>query len=143
MSKYKFDDRNIKWQKIGDFEHCVVSILNIDKENKVIDALFKFSAQEQIVLHRHVALNKTFVIQGEHRLYTPSGELKEVRAVGTYKTCLPDIEPHREGGGDEDVIVFFSIRGTDGVLYELLDDEQNIIGTITMADTIAMHEAAA
>jgi len=143
MSKYKFDDRNIKWQKMGDFDHFVVSILNVDKEHKIIDALFKFHAQKQIVLHRHIALNKTFVIQGEHRLYTPSGELKEARAVGVYKTCPPDIEPHREGGGDEDAIVFFSIRGSDGLLYEILDDNKNIIGTITMDDAVAMYEAAA
>lgn len=47
----------------------------------------------------------------------------------------PDKDPHREGGGDQDVIIAFSIRG-DGVLYELLDDEQNIIATISMQDLV-------
>jgi len=70
---------------------------------------------QQIVLHRHVAHNNTFVVQGEHRLYERNGELKEVRATGSYTVSPPSAEPHREGGGDQDVVVLFSIRGSDGV----------------------------
>ena len=57
-------------------------------------------------------------------------------------TCSgPDTEPHREGGGDQDVVILFSIRG-DGVLYELMDDDQNEIGTITFQDLIDLNKAA-
>jgi quercetin dioxygenase-like cupin family protein len=104
------------------------------------DVLFKFAANEKIVLHRHKAHNNTFVVQGEHRLYKPDGTLKEVRAVGSMTSSPPDVEPHREGGGDQDVIIAFSIRG-DGVLYELLDDDKNIIGTISFQDLIDLHAA--
>jgi hypothetical protein len=49
---------------------------------------------------------------------------------------------HREGGGvDQDVVVFFNIRGHDGVLYELLDDEQNLIGTLSYADFLGLYKA--
>jgi quercetin dioxygenase-like cupin family protein len=136
---HKFDDTHIKWQTLGDFEHLHYSILDIDEDNKIIDALFKFAAHQQIVLHRHKALNKTFVIQGEHRLYEADGRLKEVRIAGSYTTSLPSNEPHREGGGDVDVIVFFSIRGNDGVLYEILDDDLNIIATLRFQDFIALY----
>jgi quercetin dioxygenase-like cupin family protein len=140
MTNYLFDDTNIKWQTLGDFEHLLYSILDIDEQYKIIDVIFKFAAHQQIVLHRHKALNKTLVIQGEHRLYTTDGRLKEVRAVGSYTSSPPSDEPHREGGGGEDVIVFFSIRGNDGVLYEILDDNLDIIATLGFQDFINLYK---
>ena len=141
MAKHSFDDSNIDWSRLGEFEHLHYSILAIDEKNRIAEILFKFAANQQIVLHRHKAHNNTFVVQGEHRLYKPDGTLKEVRAVGSMTCSGPDTEPHREGGGDEDVIILFSIRG-DGVLYELLDDEQNQIGTISFQDLIDLNSAA-
>ena len=140
MPNHLFDDTNIKWQTLADFAHLQYSILDIDERDKIINVLFKFSARQQIVLHRHKALNKTFVIQGEHRLYHADGRLKEIRAVGSYTSSRPSDEPHREGGGDVDVIVLFSIRGSDGVLYEVLDDELNSIGELTMQDFIDLYK---
>jgi len=143
MANYLFDDANINWQTLEGFEHLHYSILDIDEQNKIVDVLFKFAAQQQIVLHRHKALNKTFVIQGEHRLYEADGRLKEVRAVGSYTSSQPSDEPHREGGGDLDVIVFFSIRGGEGAFYEILDDDLNIIVTLGMQDFIGLYKAQA
>jgi hypothetical protein len=34
----------------------------------------------------------------------------------------------------------FSIRGTEGVMYEIIDDEENIIATLGMQDFIGLHE---
>lgn len=135
-----FNTANITWQTLAGFEHLQYAILDIDAPNKIIDVLFKFAAQQQIVLHRHKALNKTFVIQGEHRLYEADGRLKEVRAVGSYTSSEPSDTPHREGGGEIDVIVFFSIRGSDGVLYEILDDDLNIIASLSFQDFIAFYQ---
>lgn len=83
MAAYNFDDHNIKWGKLGDLEDLLYSILNINEKNHIIDVLFKFDANEKIVLHRHMTHNNTFVVQGEHRLYEPNGEIKEIRPVGT------------------------------------------------------------
>ncbi|MGZ8160269.1 MAG: regulator [Methylobacter sp.] len=140
MANHLFDDTHIKWQTIGNFEHLLYTILAIDEHNKIIDVLFKFTAHQQIVLHRHKAINHTFVIQGEHRLYHADGTLKEIRAVGSYTSSPPSDEPHREGGGDIDAIVFFSIRGNDGVLYEILDDDFIVIATLSMQDFINLHK---
>jgi quercetin dioxygenase-like cupin family protein len=140
MHAYTFDDRNIDWQRLGDFEHLRFSILHVDEKNHIAEVLFKFSANEQIVLHRHLAYNNTFVVQGEHRLYHPDGALKEIRPVGSLTASPPSAEPHREGGGDQDVIIAFSIRG-EGVLYELLDADLTVIGTISMQDLINLHRA--
>jgi quercetin dioxygenase-like cupin family protein len=141
MALYKFDDSNIRWNRLGDFEHLLYSILDIDEENKIADVLFKFAANQQIVLHRHKVRNNTFVVQGEHRLYEADGKLKEVRPVGSYTVSPPSEEPHREGGGDQDVVVLFSIRGSDGILYEILDDDLNQIATISMQDLIGLYKA--
>ncbi len=141
MTSYDFDDRHIPWQRFEEFDHLQYFIFDIDRERQVVDVLFKFAGNEQIVLHRHKVLNHTFVIKGEHRLYEPNGEVKEVRPVGSYTVSPASDEPHREGGGDEDVVVFFSIRGSDGVLYEILDDDQNVIGTLSMEDFAGLHEA--
>ena len=141
MTTYAFDDHNINWQRLGDFQHLHFHILDVDEKNSIADVLFKFAANEKIVLHRHLAHNNTFVVQGEHRLYHPNGEIKEIRPVGSMTSSPPNKDPHREGGGEQDVIIAFSIRGS-GVLYELLDDDQNVIGTISMADLVALNKAA-
>ena len=137
-----FDEATIQWGQLPGIEHAWLSILTVDDTAKVIDVLFKFSANEQIVLHRHVAAFNTFVVRGEHRIYNPDGELTEVRPVGTYKAGLPNIEPHREGGGDEDVIVLFSLRPYDnGPIYEVLDENHEILSTMTFDDLKEMYES--
>ncbi len=141
MTRCLFDDCNIKWQKLERFENLAYSIFNIDRNLKIIDVIFKFAANKKIILHRHLSLNNTFVIQGEHRLYEPNGTLKEIRPVGSYTSSPPSDEPHTEGGGDEDAIVFFSIRGNDGVLYEILGDDLNVIATLSMQDFIGLYKA--
>lgn len=142
MASYTFDDQNIRWNTLGDFEHLVYCILDIDEQQHIVDVLFKFTANQQIVLHRHLAHNNTWVIQGEHRLYEPDGTLKEIRPVGSYTVSPPNPAPHREGGGPEqDVVVLFSIRGHDGVLYEVLDDDGHCIGTLSLQDFIGLYHA--
>ncbi len=139
MTLYNFDEKNIQWQPFGDFDYFVFSILNIDEKNLIFDVLFKLEANKQIFLHRHKVLNTTFVVQGEHRLYEPNGKIKETRAVGSYTVSPASENPHREGGGDEGAIVLFSIRESDGILYEILDDEENLVGTLSMQDLLNLH----
>jgi len=143
MTAFRFDDRNIHWHKLGDFEHFVYTILDIDQDNSIADVIFKFEPHNPIVLHRHKVLNKTWVIQGEHRIYEPNGDLKEIRQVGSYTSSPANPDPHRECGGDEGAVVFFSIRANsnEDVLYELLDDQQNPIGTLTLQNLIELQLA--
>ena len=137
---HNFDESTIEWDRLPDIDHVWLSILHVDDTAKVIDVLFKFAAHEKIVLHRHVAAFNTFVVQGEHRIYNPEGELTEVRPAGTYKAGLANIEPHQEGGGDEDVIILFSLRPYNhGAIYEVLDDKQEILSTMTFDDLKEMY----
>lgn len=134
MEHFKFDDSTVNWFQLEGIDHLSYFICNVDRDSKIVDVLFKFAANEKIALHRHIAQNNMLVIQGDHILYTPEGEIKEIRPTGRYTASAPDDEPHREGGGDQDVIILFSIRGTDGLMYEVLDDERNVISTLGMDD---------
>lgn len=143
MTSYAFNDQEIPWNQLEGIQHLSYSVLNINPERNIAEVLFKFAANEKIIMHRHKAPNNTFVIQGEHRLYEPNGDLKEVRPTGSYTVSPASDEPHREGGGDQDVIILFSIRSSEDLLYELLDDDHNLIGTLGMQDLIDLHAAQA
>ena len=136
---YTFDDRAMRWYKLGDFEHFVFAMLDVDSENIIVDFILKFPAHEQIFLHRHLALTNTFVVQGAHRLYEPDGSLKEIRSVGSY-TSSPPGYPHREGAGDGGGVVFYSVRGKDGVLFEGLDEDLNVNVTLSLEDFASAYE---
>lgn len=135
-----FDDHNIRWLPLGDLKHFVAAVYDIDEARKIVDFIVKFDANEQIVLHRHLVLTNTFVVQGEHRLYEPNGILKEIRPVGSY-TSSPPGEPHREGGGVEGAVVLYSVRADDERLFELLDDEMNVFSVLGFADFAELQRA--
>lgn len=139
MTSTDFDKNAIHWRKIDGIDHLSYFIYDVDRERGSVDVLLKFAANEKILLHRHVALNHMLVLQGEHRLYEPDGSIKEIRPTGRYTVSPPSKDPHREGGGDEDVVILFSIRGTDGTMYEFLDDDLNVIGTFGMDDFEALQ----
>ena len=43
-------------------------------------------------------------------------------------------------GADQECVVFYSVRGKTDVLFELLDDNRNIVGTLTTRDFIEALE---
>jgi hypothetical protein len=137
----RFDERNVRWQTLEGIADVWYHILDVDERSRIVDVLFKFSANSQIILHRHKAAYRTFVIQGELRLYKPNGDLKEIRGVGSYVSKPASDEPHREGGGDQDVIALFSNRDVDGPIYEILDDDLNTVVTLGLMDFKALFEA--
>ncbi len=136
---YTFDDRALRWYQLGDFEHFVFAMLDVDAEKLIVDFILKFPPHEQIFLHRHLALTNTFVVQGEHRLYEPDRSLKEIRPVGSYTSSLPG-DPHREGAGDGGGVVFYSVRGKDGILFEGLDENLNVNVTLSLEDFASAYE---
>lgn len=51
-------------------------------------------------------------------------------------------KPHREGGGETDVVIHFSIRpGSSELLYELLDNDLNPVGTVTFETLAELYRA--
>jgi hypothetical protein len=133
-SPYGFDDSNIAWFPLGDFKHFVFAVLDVDNDRKIVDAVLKYEPNQKIFMHRHIQQTNTMVLQGEHRFYEPDGTLKDVRPVGRYTATPADPDPHTEGGGADGAIVFYSIRADSDFLFEILDENLEVVGTLTMQD---------
>lgn len=141
MSTLPFDISNIRWYTLDNLPYVAYHICAVDGKKRIVDILFKFDANAKIVLHRHKADYITLVLQGELRLYGPNGELKEIRPVGSYVEGRANSEPHSEGGGDQDVIAFFSNRNVDDIVYEILDENLATVATLGFAEFKALVEA--
>ena len=141
-----FDETKIDWKPLpgpdgGPADHISLSILNVDDKAKIVDVLFKFSANEKILMHRHTSNYSTFTVKGELKTYLPNGELKDVRPAGVFKAGEPG-EAHTEGGGDEDVVVYFSLRpysATDPI-YEILDENLEVLQAMNFEDLKGLNE---
>jgi hypothetical protein len=130
----KFDDSNITWYTLDWLEHVSFYVYAVDEPNGIVDVIFKIAPNKQAMLHKHHAPYITLVLQGELRFHRPNGELKEVRPVGSYVVGVANGEPHTEGAGDEEAIVFFSNRNVTGDLYEFLDQDMNRVQMLGIAD---------
>jgi quercetin dioxygenase-like cupin family protein len=141
MTDHQFDDSNITWRRLDWLDDVEFYVYKADEENRIVDVLFKFAANSKVALHRHKAPYVTFVVQGELRFYRPNGDLKEIRPTGSYVSGVANGESHLEGGGDEDVIVFFSNRNVEDALYEFLDENMQPTVTLGFDDFKAQLEA--
>jgi hypothetical protein len=137
-----FDDRNINWRTLGDFEHFTYTIFAIDEAREIADFSLKFAASQKIFLHRHHAHTNTLVIAGEHRVYEPDGALRETRPVGSFTVSPASPEPHSEGGGADGAVVIYNTRGSnDGVVFDVLDEQLETVGTLTFEDLTNLFAA--
>ena len=131
-------DRHIAWHHLGDFEHFHYNVLAVDAEREIADFIIRYAPEQRIFLHRHRSETRTFVIQGEHRIFEPDGNLKEVRPAGSYAVS----PPHSEGGGAHGALVLYNTRGSsNGVLFDVLDEHLGTIATLGLADVAALFEA--
>jgi hypothetical protein len=138
---HKFDERNITWREIDWLEHVSFHVYNVDENNRIVDVIFKFAANKQVLLYQHKVPYVTLVLQGELRLYRANGDLIEIRPIGSYVSGDANGEPHRECGGDQEAIVFFSNRNVEDAMYEFLDDDLNATVTLGITDFKAQLDA--
>jgi len=138
---HRFDDRNITWRKLGDFEGFVASILYVDEPANVAEFIVKFDPNTSSMIHRHLAATHTFVIDGDHIIYEIDGRLRESRPVGRYTFTAPDGDSHTEGGGTAGCTLLYSIRGTSDALFDLLDEQGKTIATLRTGDFKAALDA--
>ena len=143
MAVHGFDDSNITWRSLDWLDHIQYYVYSVDRDAGIVDVLFRFAAGKQVMLHRHLAPYVTVVIQGELRFFRPDGSLKEVRRAGSYVVGVVNGEPHTEGAGEEDAIVFFSNREVKDGLYEFLDADGGSFKTLGIADFQAEFDAQA
>lgn len=76
------------------------------------------------------------MLEGELHLIdqTSNGEkLRVVKPAGTFTSGVED-DLHVEGGGENGVIVYSSMRGSSDRIYDLLDSHLNLKRAITIPD---------
>ena len=75
------------------------------------------------------------------RRYEPGGAFRETWRAGTYKAGLPEAYPHQKGGGNEDVVVLFSLLPylETKPIYEIFDDDHQIASLMIFDDLNALY----
>lgn len=136
-----FDDSNLTWSQLDWLKHASYYIYDVDRKNGIVDALFKFDANSKVKIHQHKVPYITLVLQGELRFYRPDGTLKEIRPTGSYVRGVANGEPHLEGGGAQDTIVFFSFRNIVEELFVFFDDAGQLAEVVTISDAEALLTA--
>ena len=135
-----FDDSNVQWQALEGFDNMMVSVFFVDEKRNRADFLIKFDANEKVLLHRHLADTNTLVVDGEHVIYEPDGSVREVRPVGRY-TFGTGRDAHDEGGGPKGCVLYYSVQGDTEALFEMLDADLKVVGTLRTEDFTALLDA--
>ena len=125
--------------------HHDIAILGWDRDAGMIDLLIRFDAEGgHCHAHRHVSSTSILVLEGEQHLdeLLPDGSrVHKVRTAGTHHLTPGDANPHLERGGPEGGVLFFSHHSPDGRLYEIIDEDRNVVSTVTIDSLVAMWEA--
>ena len=138
---FQLYDHEIRWLPFAGIENLELSLCDIDEERKVVDLVVRFAPDQTVTMHNHLAQTNMFIIQGELRMYETDGTLKEIRPAGRYYRGRRD-DIHSEGGGPDGAVVFYSVRGHGAEqMFEIMDDDQNVLLEVGMADIKEMWAA--
>jgi hypothetical protein len=152
MAHSPFDPTRYRWRKVtGDpglsyKVHHDYTILGSDLAAGTLDMLVRWQGDGgHCPVHRHAATTTVLVLEGEQHLWDvrPDGSLGEhrVRRAGDYALSLGDALPHLERGGAQGGIAFFGCHTSDGVLYEIFDEQQKPLVNVTIESLVADWKA--
>jgi hypothetical protein len=151
MTVPRFDPDAVDWLEIdgpGDSSYPIhhdLAILGWDRDAGTIDLLIRFDDRGgHCQAHRHVSTTSVLVLEGEQHLdelFPDGSRLHKMRAAGVHHLTPGDANPHRERGGPDGAVVFFSHHSPDGRLYEIVDDDGAVTSVVTIDSLIALWEA--
>jgi hypothetical protein len=98
--------------------------------------LVKFEPGARCLHHRHVARTMSFILEGELHVIEkmPDGNTREsIKPAGTFSADVTN-EAHIEGGGDQGVVFYFSMRGDSEGIYDFVDENLEVKRAITIQD---------
>jgi quercetin dioxygenase-like cupin family protein len=133
-ASFRFDTSNVDWKPFVT-EGCFYRILHVDVAARTAQMLVKFTPGGRCLHHRHAAAVQTLVLEGDLHLFepTPQGEVHTVKPAGSFSAGAGG-EVHIEGAEEKEVIVYFSMRSETDVVYETLDENLNLLRSITVQD---------
>jgi hypothetical protein len=143
MAQSPFDPTRYRWRKVtGDAGspyaiHHDYAILGHDRAAGTLDMLVRWYGDGgHCPIHRHAATTTVLVLEGEQHLWDvhPDGSrgAHRVRRAGDYALSTGDIHPHLERGGEQGGVAFFGCHTTDGLLYELTDENAKVFLDVTI-----------
>ena len=104
-----------------------------------IDLLYRWEPGKYCHFHRHLCEVRSTVLKGSLEVITyEDGEeiSSTVREAGSY-SHMPEGDVHMERGGPEGGLAFFGCHSSDGKLYEILDENLELVFDVTMEVLIA------
>ncbi len=148
MAQSYFDPGRYKWRQVtGEpgLSYKVrhdYTILGYDLAAGTLDMVVRWAGDVgHCPIHRHIATTTVLVLEGEQHRWDlhPDGTRGEhrVRCAGDYALTVGDALPHLERGGEEGGIAFFGNHSSDGLLYEILDEDMKLVANVTMEVLIA------
>lgn len=121
-----------------------VSVVEADVAAGRIDFLGRWAPDSFCHYHRHLGTTMAAVLEGEQHL-TESTEYEtvtKVRSAG-FSGEVPDGEQHMERAGAEGLTMLFSVHSPDGRLFEVLDQDGNVLTAATIAEFLEQTMAPA
>ena len=148
MTHSAFDPSRYKWREVPGEPglsykvHHDYTILGYDLGAGTLDMVVRWAGDGgHCPIHRHTATTTVLVLEGEQHLWDlhPDGSRGEhrVRRAGDYALTVGGALPHLECGGTEGGIAFFGNHSSNGLLYELLDEDGKVAVDVTMELLIA------
>ncbi len=139
---FQFDTSHLEWTRMKggpDFDYQIdyeLAVLGAQPELGCLDLLVRFAPNSYCHFHRHCAATTTLVLEGEQHVYeiADDGErIHKVRKAGAYARS-PGGDVHMERGGLNGALVFFGMHSPSGKLFDLLDADQNVLVSSTVAE---------
>ena len=98
-------------------------------------------------IHRHVATTTVLVLAGEQHLWDVLADGRRgperVRRAGDYALSTGDAHAHLESAGLEGGLVFFGNHASNGMLYEIRDENGALLVNTTIESLVADWQANA
>ncbi len=148
MAQSFFDSSRHKWREVTggpelsyEVRHDY-TILGYDLAAGTLDMVVRWEGDGgHCPIHRHTATTTVLVLEGEQHLWDlhPDGTRGEprVRRAGDYALTVDGAPPHLERGGAEGGIAFFGNHSSNGLLYEILDEDLKVVMDVTMELLVA------
>ncbi|MCP5029615.1 MAG: hypothetical protein GY929_25365 [Actinomycetia bacterium] len=130
------DGSAITWRQFPGYEGLYFWVLGVNETRQKVDMYFRLAPGARCPVHHHLGPTDTLVVEGIQRTYEKhDGDwvLDQVREPGVFASNEGD-HLHCEEGGAEGGIVLLSMTAIDGVIWEVHDDDGNVIEATTLDD---------